>query len=254
MSGHAAPRTLVRRILRLIVRATLALLGFSLVFPLLWRALAPSPLPVTPALAMPPAGAYEVYVVDWGYHTAIVIPQPAAVDWRLGPPGREAAPWVEYAWGDRRFYRDSDHRPHAVFATLVLPTEAVAYVAGWNRPPSMADGARTVHVRAIDAATLHALAAELERTVVRDESGRRLEPTPPVAGYAGRFFAATGRYLWTQDCNAWTVERLAAAGLARRGAFVVFSGQVAPRLVGFEPAGRRAIPAGAGSPSTGRPR
>jgi hypothetical protein len=252
MNDHAAPRSLVRRLLRLFVRVTLALLGFALVFPLLWRALAPTRLPVAPALVAPTAGMYEVYVVDWGYHTAIVVPQPASVDWRLGPPGRETAPWIEYAWGDRRFYRDGDFRPHSVFATLVLPTEAVAYVAGRDRPPSIADGARAVHVRTVDAATLGALAAELERTVVRDESGRRREPTPPVAGYRGRFYAATGRYLWTQDCNAWTVERLAAAGLARRGAFVVFSGQVAPRLVGFRPADQRAIPAG--SPSTSRPR
>jgi hypothetical protein len=85
----------------------------------------------------------------------------------------------------------------------------------------------------VSASTLHALAVELERHIIRDASGARVAPAPPVAGYAGRFYDAAGRYLWTSDCNDWTVARLAAAGLATRRGLVVFPGQVAGRLVEF---------------------
>src|SRR5918912_1413995 len=88
--------------------------------------------PVYMAVATPPPGPvrlpatdderarYRVYVGDWGYHTSIVVEQPRG--WRLGPLGREDAPFVEYAWGDRRFYMESNFWPHAVFAAAFLPT------------------------------------------------------------------------------------------------------------------------------------
>ena len=54
-----------------------------------------------------------------------------------------------------------------------------------------------------------------------------------MAGYAGRFYPGAGAYLWWTDCNRWTVDRLAAAGLARRGRGVIFSGQVKNALIDF---------------------
>jgi hypothetical protein len=172
-----------------------------------------------------------VRVVDWGYHTAIVDPQPAG--WTLGPSGEERAPLVEYAWGDRRFYMESDLRPHAVFATLMLPTESVTYVDGRAIESAFA-GARGVYARDVDATTLHRLLDELERSIVRRADGTRPAPFARQPEYAGRFYPGAGRYLWTRNCNWWTVQRLAAAGLAGRSTGVVFSAQVAGRLVGFE--------------------
>ena len=229
------------RIVRLLAIGALALAAFALLFPPLYVLVRPLPVGAPVSLPVTAEGTYDVYVADWGYHTSVLLPQ--APQWALGPPGRERAAYVEYAWGDRRFYRDSDYRLHSLFATLVLPTESVTYIAGRDRPPLHADGARTILRRRVDAATLHALAVELERSVRRDASGARTEASDPVPGYAGRFHDAYGSYLWTYDCNRWTVDRLAAAGLARSGGgFVVFSGQVAGRLDGFRvvraPAGR----------------
>ena len=237
-----------RLVARWLARLVLALLAFALLFPPLWAAATREdvPPPRDPA-SLPATGdasrAYRVWVADWGYHTSIVVEQPAS--WRLGPPGREAAPFVEWAWGDRRFYRDSDYRPHAVYATLVLPTASVVYLAGRDEPPSTSRGARGVWSRTVDEGTLRRLVAELERTIRRDASGTpgvRVAPTPPVAGYPGRFYDAHGRYTWARDCNWWTAERLARVGLASGASGVVFSGQVAPRLRGFTPEGRGALP------------
>jgi hypothetical protein len=199
-------------------------------FPSLYAALVPERVPPPPALPEPPAGSYRVFVVDWGYHTAIVIEQPRG--WRLGPPGAEDAPFLEYAWGDRRFYYESDHRPHSVFVTLFLPTDAVLYLEARPDPPQLG-GAEAVYERTVDAATLRALLAELERSVQHDASGARLPALTPTPLDRGRFYAAHGRYLWTRNCNWWVVARLAGAGLASRPTGVIFTTQVGPRLREF---------------------
>jgi uncharacterized protein DUF2459 len=209
-----------------------AVAAFTLLFPIIYAIAVPEQIGPPVILPNVTDGTYRVYVVDWGYHTAIVVPQPAG--WTRGPPGEERAPLLEYAWGDRRFYMESNFWPHSVYATLILPTESVVYVDGRDSAPSFA-GARGVYTRVIDAATLRVLLGELERTVRHSRDGSRVPPYSRHAGYAGRFFPAYGRYLWTRSCNWWTVERLRAAGLARSGSTVVFSWQVRGRLLGFSP-------------------
>jgi hypothetical protein len=223
-------------------RALVALLAFMAGFPPLYAAVVSErhpPLPAAAALPMADSGTYRVFVADWGYHTAIVIEQPRG--WRLGPPGEEGAAFLEYAWGDRRFYLESDYRPHALFAALALPTESVLYLDGITNPPSFR-GARAVLTRTVDASTVHGLLTELERSARRAPDGSRVGPFAPASGYAGRFYQAHGAYLWARDCNWWTVARLSAVGLAGSPTGVVVTAQVPGRLRGFvilaEPLGR----------------
>ena len=222
-----------RRVARLAGRAIGALVLFGFGFPIAYAATVREQRPQLPAnasLPMPVAGSYRVFVADWGYHTAIIVEQPRG--WRLGPPGEEAAPFLEYAWGDRRFYLESDYRPHSLFATLVLPTETVTYLDGRPNPPRLG-GAEAVVVRTVDAATVRALLMELERSIRRDVYGARHRAYPVTAGYGGRFYPAHGAYLWARDCNWWTVARLAAVGLAGSATGVMFTTQVPGRLRGF---------------------
>jgi hypothetical protein len=187
--------------------------------------------PVMPPITAAPPGSYRIYMADWGYHTSIIIQQPTG--WRLGSLGMETAPFVEFAWGDRRYYMESDHRPQSLFAALFLPTEAVANVTSWETDPTRSAHPRALYVRDVDAGKLDSLASALESSIPRDSAGRRSAPFAAVSDYSGRFYRAYGRYLWWFDCNRWTVERLAAAHLARGGPGVILSGQVARHLVGF---------------------
>jgi len=204
--------------------------GLILVLPPLVVAISPDP-PVPLVVPPAPAGTYRVYVADWGYHTSIILQQP--LTWQLGSLGGETASFVEFAWGDRRFYMESNYRPDALFATLFLPTEAVAYVASWNNDPARIARGRALYIRDVDAIVLAELASVLEGAIRRSAGGGRAAAFPAVGGYSGRFYPAHGRYLWFTDCNRWTVERLVTAGLARGGVGVIFSGQVASHLIGF---------------------
>lgn len=220
---------MMTRLWRVVRRALLAIVAFALLFPPLYNFLVPEPRAAPIALPLPAPGNYDVFVADWGYHTSIIVQQPSG--WSLGPPGRERAPFLEYAWGDRIFYMESNYQPQAVFATLVLPTPTVAYLDGWTDTSGFR-GARAVYARTMDASTTRALLLELEGTF-RRSAGMRLEPYPIVASYTGRFYPSYGRYFWIRDCNWWTVARLSTAQLAGAATGVIFSGQVSHRLRGF---------------------
>ncbi len=215
---------------RYLRRALTAVCLFIAGFPPLYAALVPEQRSAPPALPAIPGGRYRVFIADWGYHTSIILEQPRGS--LLGPPGAEAAPFLEYAWGDRRFYLESDFRPHSVFATLFLPTESVLYIEGHSDPPQFR-GARAVFARTVDAQTLGKLLSEIERSARRGSDGALLPSYAPAPGYRGRFYPAEGRYLWARDCNWWTVARLAGAGLADGPAGVVLPQQVPGRLRGF---------------------
>ena len=178
-----------------------------------------------------PDTTYLVFVADWGYHTSIIVQQPEGME--LGPPGREAAAYVEYAWGDRRFYMEGSRNPLVTLAALFLPTPSVTYVEGWGPDPDRDARPRAMYSALVSATQLRQLLEGLEGSIVRDRSGARANPYPTVSGYDGRFYPSSARFLWTRDCNRWTVERLAAAGLARGGRGVLLSKEVAGRLRGF---------------------
>jgi hypothetical protein len=192
----------------------------------------PEPRAHLAPLPQPPPGPYTVLVADWGHHTSIVVQQPPG--WRLGPPGAEAAPFLEVAWGDRRYFHGRDRSPQALVAALFLPTDSVLFLAGHPDPPRLA-GTVAVRERQVEAPTLHALLTALERSARRNPAGERLPALPRLPGQAGRFFPAHGAYLWTRNCNWWTVQRLQEAGLATGPIGVVVAAQVPGRLLGFRP-------------------
>lgn len=206
--------------------------------PLLQAVVRPEPRARLVPLPQPPVGRYTVLVADWGHHTSIVVQQPPG--WRLGPPGAEAAPFLEVAWGDRRYFHAADRSPQTLAAALFLPSDSVLFLAGHPDPPRL-DGTLAVRQRQVEAPTLHALLTALERSARRTPAGERLPPLPWRTGHGGRFVLAHGAYLWTRNCNWWTVQRLWEAGLATDPTGVVVAAQVPGRLRGFRSIARPGV-------------
>lgn len=194
----------------------------------------PSEVRIPPLSRADSARRFAVYVADFGYHTAIFVEQPHSwtrvhADTEPDAEGR----FVEYAWGDRRFYMESRYAPWSVFATLLLPTEGVAYVAHHANAPDHLRGWRSLHRRDVAATDMVALVTQLERWMVRDSLGARHDAFPKVPRYRGRFHRAFGRYTWWQNCNRWTLAQLAVINASRERAIVVTPSHVVSNLNGF---------------------
>lgn len=173
--------------------------------------------PIAPASASGPV-IDSVYVVDWGHHTSIVLPADA----------RESKHWVEVAWGDRRYFMTPDPGAASGFRALFFSTSSTVLVVDDRVPPPDVDaGATATFVRGVTRAQLDTLRSAIERSI--DRAHRY-----GAAGSAGIFYRSPLRYSWWNDCNRWTVEILARAGLAGSGRGVVFARNVGPRLVGFQ--------------------
>lgn len=173
-----------------------------------------------------PEESHRVWVIAAGWHTAIVIEQPEG--WRFGPPEQEDAPFVEFAWGERRWYmEDRQDRP---LRTLFWPTESVVFVRARPRPPA----GETFHLlqeRRISGDVLHTLVRSLEEEIQRKETGERVDPHPSVDWTHGTFYPGRRPYLIWHNSNAWVVHRLRDAGLTRRGILpLFFASQIDSRL------------------------
>lgn len=169
-------------------------------------------------------------ILAWGYHTSILVEQPAP--WHLGPPGEESAPYVEYGWGDRKFYKDRDRSFINTFALAFLGTQTVVYVDGWDHLPTANDGLlwrRSAHVSAEE---LHRLVVGLEQSFERSDNTPRPSPYPQRDATRGLFYPGRQYYIWWYDCNSWVVRRLHEAELTGTGDGVLTADDVAGRLKG----------------------
>jgi hypothetical protein len=197
--------------------------------PALFIACFTPPVPTQPSAGLPiPEQSYHLYVADWGYHTTIILQQPKG--WRLGPENDPDAAFVEYSWGDRNFYMNADFSPPALFATVFLPTPSVLHLRNWSQAPTLSSGMRYLYHRHINAQQLRALINSLETSFETS----RANVLPPVPRFRGRFYPGREYYIFWSACNAWTVNHLAQAGLARSGWPILIAAQVAPQLRGFK--------------------
>ena len=77
----------------------------------------------------------------------------------------EGAAFLEYGWGDRRFFKDSNFWPHAILAAALLPTDSVVYVRARSALPTTRPGGLTVHHRIVDGDSLRRLIVVLEKAM-----------------------------------------------------------------------------------------
>lgn len=180
-----------------------------------------------------PGGDITIYVRSNGVHTDIVMPKRAAsLDWgRLLPADHvrwpeRAGDWVAIGTGERRTFLETPR-----WRDIRLPTVAGAIFGGelllhveHLREPGA--GSRTRALR-LGADQYRRLATAVALDFARNGRGRA-RPLPGT-GYGPRdtFYLARGRYDALRNCNQWTADRLAGAGV-RVGGWT----PLAPSLLG----------------------
>ena len=170
--------------------------------------------------------AYRVWVVDHGWHTAIVV-RPRDVDASIWPEVDDfaGAALVEVAWGDREFYMAA--RPSAWLAVKAafVTSGSALHVAGVGAPIERDFPASDLVELAVSRRGLDAMTRLFHDEYQRGDDGRPVRLAPGLYG-ASWFYAARSRYGLFNTCNTWVARALRAAGLDVTPVGIVTAGGV----------------------------
>jgi uncharacterized protein (TIGR02117 family) len=170
--------------------------------------------------------AVSVWVLDHGWHTAIVVRR-ADVDRALWPEVDDVptATFVEIAWGDREFYMATPATAWMAITAALRAGEGVLHVVGLSAPiaavfPQSEIVELRVSRRGFDA-LMRFVAGEHER----DAGGRSTRLQRGLYGPSW-FYAARSTYSLFNTCNTWVARALQSAGLPVSPSGVITAGGV----------------------------
>lgn len=168
--------------------------------------------------------AYRVWVLDHGWHTAIVV-RMRDVDSALWPEVADfaGAELVEVAWGDREFYMAE--RPSAWLAmkAAFFTSGSTLHVAGIGASIESDFPASDVVELAVSRRGLDAMTRMFHEEYQRGDEGRPVRLAPGLSSNSW-FYAARSRYGLFNTCNTWVARALRAAGLDVTPAIVTAGG------------------------------
>ncbi len=177
-----------------------------------------------PYLAHHASYQHQVYVIDHGIHTGLVIDTKQLLS-ALGLQDSVYSKYrfVEIGRGDAGFYQDEEEKLSTSLSALFLSTPAVLHLRGYNNPPYQRyPQSRTLEVRLSRVALKKLVDAVADSFAM--EEGRAIEV---AKGRDERsfFFRAVGNYHLFYTCNNWTAEMIELADypVSHRWAFFASS-------------------------------
>jgi uncharacterized protein (TIGR02117 family) len=170
--------------------------------------------------------ARAVWVVDHGWHTAIVVRRDD-VDPALWPETRDfpAAALVEVAWGDRDFYMATDPTGWLAVKAAFFTSGSVLHVVGLGESALAGVPASAVVALAVSPGGFDAMTRFFHDEYQADGEGRSVRLGRGLYG-ASWFYAARSRYHLFNTCNTWVARALQRGGLDVTVAGTVTAGAV----------------------------
>ena len=168
---------------------------------------------------------YEVYVIDHGIHTAIVMETKQFLT-AIGLQNSiyKNYRYVEIGRGDAGFYQDEEEKLATALAALFFSTPAVLHLRGYNSPPFRRyPHSRTLEVR-LSRIALQKLVDALADSFAM-ERGTAIEVADSKDERSG-FFKAQGSYHLFYTCNNWTAEMIERADYPLNHRWAFFAGSV----------------------------
>ena len=197
----------LRKVLRIMGKALLGLLGFILCYGLaVWL------LPMNGANTdySGPESGELVYIRSNGVHTDIILPlRSAAKDWSVELPFSNTASddsaftHVAFGWGDKGFYLETkewaDLKASTALKAMFGLSGSAMHVT-FCQVPQVNERCRSVRV---DAATLQRLTAKVDAGFARDNEGGPQWIADRHYEQDDAFYEGTGRYGLFFTCNTW---------------------------------------------------
>jgi uncharacterized protein (TIGR02117 family) len=182
-----------------------------------------APMAATP---LPAAGGKSVTIVNYGWHTSIVMSKQDIAHGALPEVGDfPEADHLEFGWGDWDYYQAPDPGLGLALKAAFWSSRSVLYVAGFKGPiESYFRGSEIAKVVVPDE-SFQRLVQFVSATFLRPRQTAPAE-IPSMGPAQSRFYPATGRFHLFRNCNTWVAEALRSAGLPVRPAFAFTAGNL----------------------------
>lgn len=166
-----------------------------------------------------PGTPITAYVLNYGFHTDIVLPADAVRErgGRLAEAGEAAGQWqwLVIGWGDESFYTGTGMSLERVgdgLRALFWPgNPSVIRITGLNVRPDKAYRSTDVATLALSPEVFDAMARHIEASFLA-APGEKLVPAG-MKDMPGVFFPSRENFSALRMCNNWTSDQLDAAGL-----------------------------------------
>ena len=171
-------------------------------------------------------GCKTIFVVSHGWHTGIIVEE-GELATPLWPQRNERPPgeYMEFGWGDARFYQSRKMTAGLKLRAVLFPTSAVLHVVGLtSHPRSYYEGSPILEVQ-VSQAGLAKLIAYLRQSYARTETG---EATLIGTGLQENslFYEADGTYWALNTCNNWVAAALRTTGFPITPLYAVTTGNL----------------------------
>ena len=172
---------------------------------------------------------HAVHVVDFGFHTVIVV-EGGLVRARVAARAGEAdadrlsraladhagAEWLEFGWGDAEVFPNArtlgDVEAWAALRAIAFPTPALVQIAPRALPPAIIYGAQDRLEVVLSQDGLDAMLAGIGAALAEP-----VRPVQPGFTPGSLFYPAVERYSLVRTCNTWVVDRLREGGVPLPG-------------------------------------
>jgi len=167
-----------------------------------------------------------VWVVDHGWHTAIVVRR-GDVDQAIWPEVSDFphAALIEVAWGDRDFYMTKEATGWLAVKAALFTSGSVLHVVGLSDSTLAGVPASDVVELRVSRGGFGAMTRFFHDEYQRDSEGRPVRLGHGLYGESW-FYAARSRYHLFNTCNTWVARALQRAGLDVTPAGTVTAGGV----------------------------
>ncbi len=186
------------------------------------------------SIAEPPfrshSNAKSVFVVNYGWHSAIVIRR-AEIPQSILPEIQDfiVIDYLEFGWGDWDYYQAADPGVGLALKAAFWSSRSVLHVAGLR-------GKVTDHFRGseifeitLSDESLKRLIEFVSNTFLRSNATKQIESRPGLQP-SSRFYPATGKFHLLRTCNTWVAEALAFAGVPINPAYAFSAGNLSSQL------------------------
>lgn len=155
----------------------------------------------------------EIFVVSHGRHTGLIVPADTIQSRLPELKNRFSnALYLEFGWGDEKFYQADEITSGLVMQAIFWPTESVMHVVAIPQKPDIYFHNSAVESRYLEPKNYATLLLFIEKSFSRNSVDKIIGMKNGIYGNS-QFYKGAGDYYLMNTCNTWTAKGLKSAGI-----------------------------------------